>query len=198
MQPSAKALGKRRVMVEKDLRFEEEDSLDPEEDSLEAFRQLRWLTRRHYDEKNIIPPAEDMRLLFKECEIGMGNATLLSQALAMATPEDLGHPVITEFQKKCTDSQVLISARIPWASGKEDLLADLVAANNKLLEALKLYDRRVATQRDRSRKENKDEWPAALWQHMHHPVQTFVYDAAAERTQARIREGHALVVNRVH
>lgn len=33
------------------------------------------------------------------------------------------------------------------------------------------------------------------WQHQ--PVQ-YVYDAAAERTQQRIREGHALVVNGVH
>lgn len=31
----------------------------------------------------------------------------------------------------------------------------------------------------------------------HQPVK-FVYDAAAERTQERIREGHALVVNGVH
>lgn len=40
-----------------------------------------------------------------------------------------------------------------------------------------------------------DEDDADGWQHR--PVQ-YVYDAAAERTQQRIREGHALVVNGVH
>jgi hypothetical protein len=37
-----------------------------------------------------------------------------------------------------------------------------------------------------------------LWQHIHHPVQRYVYDAAAERTQQRIAEGHQLMVNGVH
>lgn len=30
-----------------------------------------------------------MRRLFQECVIGQGNASLLSQALALSTPEDL-------------------------------------------------------------------------------------------------------------
>ncbi|KAJ7656692.1 hypothetical protein B0H17DRAFT_1337923 [Mycena rosella] len=156
----------------------------------------------------IIPPDEDMRRLFQECKIGVGNATLLSQALAMATPEDLGNTVITEFHKKCMDSQELIFTQIPWASAgaersrvamdqedrdkerdrerkrknsvntlnsnmpngsvpdlgtplstrEEELLAELLAANEELIEALKLYDdlKRVAIEReaeDRSRKE---------------------------------------------
>ncbi|KAJ7468571.1 Adenylosuccinate synthetase-domain-containing protein [Mycena latifolia] len=33
----------------------------------------------------------------RECKIGVGNATLLNQALAMATPEDLENTLITEF-----------------------------------------------------------------------------------------------------
>lgn len=37
----------------------------------------------------IIPPEEDMRRLFQECKIGQGNASLLSEALAYAKPEDL-------------------------------------------------------------------------------------------------------------
>jgi len=32
---------------------------------------------------------EDMRRLFQECKIGQGNASLLSQALISAKPEDL-------------------------------------------------------------------------------------------------------------
>ena len=37
----------------------------------------------------IIPVDEDMRRLFQECKIGRGNAALLCEALAFATPEDL-------------------------------------------------------------------------------------------------------------
>ncbi|KAJ7780338.1 hypothetical protein B0H14DRAFT_3586294, partial [Mycena olivaceomarginata] len=149
---------------------------------------------------------DDMRRLFTECKIGVGNANLLSEALAMATPEMLGDAVLVEFHKKCTDSQELIFTQIPWASAgaersraakdqderervrtrkistntlssmnpngtgpgygnangsltdlatpvstrEEDLLADLLAANEQLLEALKLYDdlKRVTLERE--------------------------------------------------
>lgn len=37
----------------------------------------------------IIPVDEDIRRLFQECKIGKGNASLLSEALAFAKPEDL-------------------------------------------------------------------------------------------------------------
>ena len=37
----------------------------------------------------VIPPEEDMRRLFQECKVGSGNASLLSEALAFAKPEDL-------------------------------------------------------------------------------------------------------------
>ncbi|KAJ7233186.1 hypothetical protein C8J57DRAFT_1090708, partial [Mycena rebaudengoi] len=140
----------------------------------------------------IIPLDEDMRRLFQECKIGSGNAALLSQALAMATPEDLVSVVIKEFYTKCRQSQELIFAQIPWASAgaersrvakdleekekelqrmgknggmpngnttppaellstrEEDLLADLLAANAELIEALQLYDdlERVAIERE--------------------------------------------------
>ncbi|KAJ7141849.1 hypothetical protein C8R43DRAFT_1016600 [Mycena crocata] len=165
---------------------------------------------REHHRHRIIPPDEDMRRLFQECKIGVGNATLLSQALVTATPEDLGNIVISEFHKKCIDSQELIFTQIPWASAgaersrvakdqeerererererkrktsantlntlngnangsvpdlalpvstrEEDLLAELLAANEELMEALKLYDdlKRVAVEReaeDRSRRE---------------------------------------------
>ena len=37
----------------------------------------------------VIPPEEDVRRLFQECKVGRGNASLLSEALAYAKPEDL-------------------------------------------------------------------------------------------------------------
>jgi hypothetical protein len=37
----------------------------------------------------IIPPEEDIRRLFQECKIGMGNASLLSQAVGHTKPEEL-------------------------------------------------------------------------------------------------------------
>ncbi|KAJ7353459.1 hypothetical protein DFH08DRAFT_692568, partial [Mycena albidolilacea] len=170
--------------------------------------------REKHGHRGIISPEEDMRRLFTECKIGVGNANLLSEVLAMATPEMLGDAVVVEFHKKCTDSQELIVTQIPWASGgaersraakdqeererartrkiskntlssmnpngtgprygnangsltdlvmpvstrEEELLADLLAANEQLLEVLKLYDdlKRVALEReveDRSRGE---------------------------------------------
>lgn len=39
--------------------------------------------------RGVIPLEEDMRRLFQECKVGHGNATLLSEALAFAKPEDL-------------------------------------------------------------------------------------------------------------
>ncbi|KAF5314297.1 hypothetical protein D9619_011864 [Psilocybe cf. subviscida] len=65
----------------------------------------------------IIPREEDIRRLFQECHIGQGNASLLSQALALSKPEDLEKKsVIKEFHAKCRSSQELIFAQIPWAS----------------------------------------------------------------------------------
>jgi len=37
----------------------------------------------------IVPRDEDIRRLFQECKLGQGNASLLSQALALSAPEDL-------------------------------------------------------------------------------------------------------------
>ena len=42
----------------------------------------------------IVPRDENIRRLFQECELGQGNASLLSQALALSTPEDLKREVI--------------------------------------------------------------------------------------------------------
>ncbi|KAG6882281.1 hypothetical protein C0995_015216, partial [Termitomyces sp. Mi166 len=104
-----------------------------------------------------------------ECKIGQGNASLLSQALALSRPEDLKRKeVIKEFYLKCRSSQELIFAQIPWASAeaeksrvakdkeamltgqpeeqrleqtkREKLLASLLSANAELMDALQQYD----------------------------------------------------------
>jgi hypothetical protein len=47
---------------------------------------------------------------------------------------------------------------------------------------------------------DEEDTPEQIWAHHLHPATHFVYDAAAERTQQRIRQGHvsALIVNGVH
>ncbi|KAF9460486.1 hypothetical protein BDZ94DRAFT_1266034 [Collybia nuda] len=145
--------------------------------------------RKSPTRNRIIPPEEDIRRLFQECKIGRGNASLLSQALVLSKPEDLKkQDVIKEFYKKSLASQELIFAQIPWATAgaersrllkdqeclaiehgedspielttEEQLLADLLEANEDLLEAIKQYNdlERVAMERkaeDRSRKETR-------------------------------------------
>ncbi|KAF8183889.1 hypothetical protein K438DRAFT_1134098 [Mycena galopus ATCC 62051] len=59
--------------------------------------------------------AEEVMRLFTQCAIGVENANLLSEALAMATPEKLSDTVITEFHKKCIKSRELIFTQIPRA-----------------------------------------------------------------------------------
>ncbi|TDL14857.1 hypothetical protein BD410DRAFT_796884 [Rickenella mellea] len=116
----------------------------------------------------IVPLEEDIKRLFEECKIGKGNASLLNQALAFARPEDLLEKVvIKEFYRKCLASQELIYAQIPWASSRaersreqaqatitpkgkvngnnewtrdENLLAELLKANEELTDALRVYD----------------------------------------------------------
>ncbi|KAF5392013.1 hypothetical protein D9757_003340 [Collybiopsis confluens] len=85
--------------------------------------------RDHKDSKKssrnrIIPLEEDIRRLFQECKIGLGNASLLSQALVHAKVEELKRgergEVIKEFRLKCLSSQELIAAQIPWATAGAD------------------------------------------------------------------------------
>ncbi|KAF8172844.1 hypothetical protein K438DRAFT_176726 [Mycena galopus ATCC 62051] len=106
-----------------------------------SFKQGRLLPPR------IAPLTDDVRLLFQECRLGVGNANLLSEALTMATPEDIYDSDIVELHKKCIDSQEFISKHISGAPTPED--AELRAANERLLEALKLYDdlKRVTLER---------------------------------------------------
>ena len=77
-----------------------------------------------------------MRRLFQECKVGRGNASLLSETLAFAKPEDLKRKEVVrvsrdfvhkdfdqysdrsvqEFYARCRESQELIYGQIPWAS----------------------------------------------------------------------------------
>ncbi|KAF8621475.1 hypothetical protein AX15_007767 [Amanita polypyramis BW_CC] len=73
--------------------------------------------KRSVAKDRIIPPEEDIRRLFQECHIGMGNAALLSDALGACKPERLKtDAVIKEFYAKCRSSQELIYGQIPWAT----------------------------------------------------------------------------------
>ncbi|KAI0688491.1 hypothetical protein BC835DRAFT_306317 [Cytidiella melzeri] len=64
----------------------------------------------------IIPPDEDMRRLFEECQIGISNAQVLSEELTFAKPEDLKEKtVIREFYTRCRASQELIYSQLNWA-----------------------------------------------------------------------------------
>ncbi|KAL7278621.1 hypothetical protein ACG7TL_007622 [Trametes sanguinea] len=69
----------------------------------------------------VIPPEEDIRRLFQECKVGQGNASLLSESLTYAKPEDLkSKDIIKEFYARCRASQELISAQIPWAAAQAE------------------------------------------------------------------------------
>ncbi|KAM6493422.1 hypothetical protein JOM56_011556 [Amanita muscaria] len=73
--------------------------------------------RRSPGRGRIISLEEDIRRLFQECHIGMGNAALLSDALVACKPERLKtDPVIREFYVKSRASQELIDSQIPWAT----------------------------------------------------------------------------------
>ncbi len=47
------------------------------------------IASRKQSTNGVISYEEDVRRLFQECNIGKGNAQLLSEALAFAAPEDL-------------------------------------------------------------------------------------------------------------
>ncbi|KAG8749434.1 hypothetical protein FRC14_001378, partial [Serendipita sp. 396] len=85
-------------------------------------------TRR---DRGIIPPDEDIRRLFQECEVAKTNAQLLSNCLTFASPSTFSaDPVIQEFYGKCRASQELIVAQIPWASAGAER-SRIAAANRR-------------------------------------------------------------------
>ena len=55
----------------------------------QALQQPNRPKREAGQVQRVIPPEEDMRRLFQECRFAQGNAQLLSEALAFASPEDL-------------------------------------------------------------------------------------------------------------
>ncbi|KAG2081427.1 hypothetical protein BD769DRAFT_1784146 [Suillus cothurnatus] len=73
-------------------------------------------SRKSLRQCGVIPPEEDMKRLFQECKIAKGYATVLSEMLAYAKPEQIEGSLIPEFLAKCRGSQELIYTQIPWAS----------------------------------------------------------------------------------
>ena len=55
--------------------------------------------------QRVIPPEEDMRRLFQECRFANGNAQLLSEALAFASPEDLREKEIIKVRLRISLSR---------------------------------------------------------------------------------------------
>ncbi|KAI0818801.1 hypothetical protein BC629DRAFT_1588129 [Irpex lacteus] len=125
--------------------------------------------------QRILSHDEEVQRLFKVCSTAKGNAQLLRETIAYTKPEDLKHnELIEEFRKKCRQAQKLITSTIPWATveaehsrgratseaetKEEELLAQLFAANEETLEALKAYEdtaNGLAEQQDRERKESE-------------------------------------------
>ncbi|KAG8681829.1 hypothetical protein FRC08_015372 [Ceratobasidium sp. 394] len=112
----------------------------------------------------VIPPEEDMRRLFEECEISRDNCRILGESLVYATTETiLEDPIIQEFRQKCLKSQEIVAAQIDWATAQADrarakqlalvgpgelvpttaeeqLLDALCTANMELNDVFKTYD----------------------------------------------------------
>ena len=61
----------------------------PPQQPLQTQTQTPQPNRAKRELQRVIPPEEDMRRLFQECRFANGNAQLLSEALAFASPEDL-------------------------------------------------------------------------------------------------------------
>ncbi|KAJ3856074.1 hypothetical protein EV368DRAFT_71884 [Lentinula lateritia] len=116
----------------------------------------RHKDREHKEKKSsknrIIPLEEDIRRLFQECKIGLGNASLLSQACVHAKLEELKKG--EEFRLKCLSSQELIAAQIPWATAGAER-----SRKEKEREKALLYGENTDSSR-RSRDRNRDSVPA--------------------------------------
>ncbi|KAJ3783790.1 hypothetical protein GGU10DRAFT_359924 [Lentinula aff. detonsa] len=116
---------KERSERDREGRYKDRERREPHEHrehrgDREKDREHRHKDREHKEKKSknrIIPLEEDIRRLFQECKIGLGNASLLNQALVHAKVEELKKgELIKEFRLKCLSSQELIAAQIPWAT----------------------------------------------------------------------------------
>ncbi|KAH9996151.1 hypothetical protein BJV74DRAFT_828545, partial [Russula compacta] len=93
----------------------------PQTQALQQPTRARREAPGHGQLQRVIPLEEDMRRLFQECRFAHGNAQVLSEALAFASPEDLREKdIIKEWHSKCLTSQELIAAQIPWATAGAD------------------------------------------------------------------------------
>ncbi|KAF8700054.1 GAT domain, partial [Rhizoctonia solani] len=117
-------------------------------------------TRPNY---SAVSPEEDVRQLFKECEIARDSCRILADSLVYATPDSIAtDTVIKEFREKCMKSQEIIGAQFGWVTaiadrarleqvaknGSEDtnptteeqLLQALVMVHGELNDVFKTYD----------------------------------------------------------
>ncbi|CCM03840.1 uncharacterized protein FIBRA_05989 [Fibroporia radiculosa] len=94
--------------------------------------------------------------LFQAARTGHGTAELLRDALAHAQPAELNGPLIQEFLKNCRSTQEDIFEHIQWAdveaarshrnarsstsTREERLLKELLATDEALTEAIKMFD----------------------------------------------------------
>ncbi|KAH9829145.1 uncharacterized protein C8Q71DRAFT_791365 [Rhodofomes roseus] len=101
-------------------------------------------------------PGGDPEAGFAAARAGKGNAELLLDALRHARREDLSGELIQEFRDSCRASQRDIIAQIPLASAaaeqsrnrasgsastrEENMLEELLGANEALLKAMELYE----------------------------------------------------------
>ncbi|KIY53458.1 hypothetical protein FISHEDRAFT_68931 [Fistulina hepatica ATCC 64428] len=127
---------------------------------------IRPHERRRYHSNghspSIIAPEEDMRRLFTECQIALGNASLLSQALSFSSPENIDTDVIKA--SACANAERASSHRqegVTETTREEQLLEALLGANEELNQALIQYMdmKRVAEERviqDLSAREARD------------------------------------------
>ncbi|KAG8913249.1 hypothetical protein FRC00_002796 [Tulasnella sp. 408] len=117
----------------------------------------------------ILSPEENIRRMFQECEIAKSNASLLTNSMTYAKPEEIvvggSDGLIREFYLKCMHSQEIITAQIPWATAQseraraaflqqhpeaadnpqaqtveEELLSEILMAHQELEEAFKMYE----------------------------------------------------------
>ncbi|CAD6962562.1 unnamed protein product [Tilletia controversa] len=130
----------------------------------------------------VVSADEDMRKLHEECHIGRTNAIVLIDALATS---GLSSPLLEEFAHKVQLSQMFLVGQIDWASAQairsreyveeqtaiavtqgfeppqleetkeEILLADILAANERLMEAQQMLD-------DARRRQAEDDEDAAV------------------------------------
>ncbi|KAI0340677.1 EF-hand [Trametopsis cervina] len=131
-------------------------------------------TRREHERTNsaagpssertkILSHDEEVQRIFRVCKTAKGSAQLLRETVAYTRPEDVkDNDLLSEFLKKCQSAQTYMTTTIPWATAEaershgrgphngdtkeEQLLAELLAVNEEIMDALKLFDDLVKRQ----------------------------------------------------